>query len=160
MATVELAPPSDPSGGEPMTDNEAQQPVVTTPDPLQSAPDWSCDCATVWRHPGNILEVTFVPGCALDSTLLNEVARGAESIIEHTPVHVLVDISSLVRVDPPAATAFSTYDGLGRVAILGFGPADRVLARFFMTATTSEATAEMSYFEERSAAFAYLGGHG
>lgn len=145
----------------------APGPSVLDPSPLSPpalgppAADFAADFAaspnttTLRPLPGGVLEVGFAPGTTLTARLVRQAsAAAAGSGPQQVPAHLLVHVSGLDGVAPRAACVLGGLDGIGRIAFLGSGPADRVTARFMMSALPHGT--EVRYLEDRDEALRYL----
>ncbi|GAA3672066.1 hypothetical protein GCM10023081_08050 [Arthrobacter ginkgonis] len=109
---------------------------------------------------GGILEIGFAPGSILTPSLLEQVAATGTATVaaaaepQWVPMHLLIDVSALDGVDPRAACVLGTFSGIGRIAFLGSGPADRVTARFVASGLPSGT--DFRYVQDRDEALRYL----
>lgn len=112
-----------------MLNDIQQQPVDTA-----AAVKWSWTGAFGWMtlSADDVLEIGFVPGTLLSAQVTEEMHRQYKSRFKEPDVHLIVDISGVDGVAAGVPKQFSAMIPRARVAILGEGPADRVLARFFM----------------------------
>lgn len=160
MSTISMQAPADDHGS--MLD-AAPPPELAMAGPREApergTPDWNSASAGVWKHSHDLVEVSFGSGCVLEADIVNEVAHGVGGLMENPPVRVLIDVSGLARVEPAAAAKFRKVEGVSRLALIGYGPADQVLARFFMTSMAGGTNVPIDYFQDRAAAFEYLGGY-
>ena len=99
-------------------------------------------------------------------TIVGEVDDSAASEYQNTGIKfinmvagtadVLVDITSARKLSPQARKAFrelAENEKTGKVAIFGLHPVARVIASFFMGATTKK---DIRFFNSRDAAVAWL----
>ncbi|WP_411730555.1 hypothetical protein [Paeniglutamicibacter sp.] len=102
----------------------------------------------------DLLEVSFTPGTVLTISMVQDILNALTSRLETKTGHLLANISGLSNVDTDVARVFSKFSRNVRVALLGSGPADQVLARFFMRNLHPEHLC--AYVEGREEAIAFL----
>lgn len=118
----------------------------------------------VWTHSSRhadltffaneLLEVNFRPGTVLTLETVRELLRLADARLERKVKYLLVDLCGIDSVKPNAlALIIPMTDGM-RTALLGFGTADRVLARFFLRKLNP--IHQFTYVESRHEALAFL----
>ncbi|GER21739.1 hypothetical protein NCCP1664_02360 [Zafaria cholistanensis] len=150
--------PAPEAAGPPAPSPPAPAPPAPAPSPLgpHSADSTASPDTTTFRPlPGGVLEVGFAPRTTLTARLvrqLSDAAAGSGS--GQVPAHLLVHVSALDGVAPRASCVLGGFDGIGRIAFLGSGPADRVTARFMMSALPHGT--EARYLEDRDEALHYL----
>lgn len=71
-------------------------------------------------------------------------------------VNLLIRCRGLTAVASSAVDSYSRFTSIARVAVLGEGPADRILTRFFSRSVVS--AHESEYFEDEAEARAWLAG--
>ncbi|MFF5793079.1 hypothetical protein ACFY5D_13615 [Paeniglutamicibacter sp. NPDC012692] len=102
----------------------------------------------------HILEIYFPPGTMLALSTLEEMSEYYEERTNEVYPHLLIDISGLDDVEADVPPYFNGLIRNLRVAMLGSGPADRVLARFFMRKLDGGRTC--AYFEQGSDAVEFV----
>lgn len=108
----------------------------------------------LWYFDNGLLEMSFTPDTVLTSPMVHDILVLLSSRLGSDPSHMLANISGLNNVDGDATRVFSKVSTMMRIALLGTGPADRVLARFFMRGLPEDLTCH--YAEERAKAMAFL----
>ena len=113
-----------------------------------------CEHALLTFRGNELLEVNFKPRTELKIPVMVDLLARVDTELERRVKYLLVDIRGLDSVDADVAGVFnSTCKGIG-IALLGSGPADRVLARFFMRKIDS--LRRLSYVESRQDALTFL----
>lgn len=101
-----------------------------------------------------LLEMGFPPDTVLTSSMVQDILALLSSRLKSDPRHMLANISGLNNVDGDATRVFSKVSTMMRIALLGTGPADRVLARFFMRGLPEDLTCH--YTQDRAEAMSFL----
>ena len=101
------------------------------------------------------LEISFEPGTALTVPMMQEILESIAPRLETTTGHLLISICGINTVDGDAARVFTKISTNMRVALLGAGPADRVLARFFMRNLPSDLACRYTQGREEALDFLY-----
>jgi hypothetical protein len=140
---VQDSPADDPAGG------SADRVPVSTEDH---------EHAQLTFHGNELLEVVFMPHTDLKVPILVALIARVGLEPERRVKYLLVDIRGLDSVDAEVAGIFNSVSKGICVALLGSGPADRVLARFFMRKI--DPLRQLSYVENRRDALTYLLEHG
>lgn len=105
-------------------------------------------------HGLDLLEVQFKPRTVLTAVMVVELLDRIASVPEQRVKYLLIHICGLDAVDSDVPWIFnSSTEGI-RIALMGAGPADRVLARFFMRKL--DPSREMAYVEGRQDALEFL----
>ncbi|MFL4477653.1 hypothetical protein ACIPUB_05145 [Paeniglutamicibacter sp. ORCA_105] len=113
-----------------------------------------CEHALLTFRGNELLEVTFRPRTELKIPVVVGLLALVDAELERRVRYLLVDIGGLDSVDADVADIVnSTCKGI-RIALLGSGPADRVLARFFMRKI--DPLRQLSYVESRQDALTFL----
>ncbi|MFJ6416694.1 hypothetical protein [Paeniglutamicibacter sp. NPDC091659] len=115
---------------------------------------WSGSQARMAFFEDHVLEVCFQPGTILALSTLEEMLGYYEERADEVHPHLIIDISGLDDVDADVPSLFNALSRNLRVAMLGSGPADQVLARFFMRKLDGDRTC--AYFERRSDAVEFV----
>ena len=102
----------------------------------------------------HILEVQFKTGTTLTLAMLVEMLEQFESRSSGLAARLIVDISGLDDIGPDVPAYFNSLIRNLRVGVLGSGPADQVLARFFMRKLDEDHTC--AYFERRNDAVEFV----
>lgn len=102
----------------------------------------------------DLLEMDFVWDTVLNSSMIKDVLELLSSRLPSTAGHLLVNISGLNNVEYDTTRIFSKFAGSLRLALIGTGPADLVLARFFMR--NLPADLPCLYAQTREEAMAFL----
>jgi hypothetical protein len=105
----------------------------------------------------DLLEVNFTPRTELKVPMVVELLTHADAWPEHRAKYLLIDISGLDSVDADVSCIFNSTTKGVRIALLGAGPADRVLARFFIRKINP--SRQLTYVESRHDALAFLFEH-
>lgn len=105
----------------------------------------------------HMLEIRFVLGTRFKHAGATEITRASLSHPGSPIKYLLIDISGLDDVDMCISSYFDEITQGIPVALVGSGPADRVLARFFMRKI--DPLHRCGYVESRSAALEFLGRH-
>ena len=101
-----------------------------------------------------LIEAKFHPGTVLTLETVRELWDLADAHLERKIKYLIVDLCGLDRVKADATAMLDPMtDGI-RVALLGTGPADRVLAKFFMRSFNP--ARQFTYVESRQDALAFL----
>ncbi|WP_183509481.1 hypothetical protein [Paeniglutamicibacter cryotolerans] len=111
---------------------------------------WTAPFSRMTFSEDNVLEVGFSPGTTLTVATFMHMQEQYFSRTSELDAHLIIDISGLDGVAVGVAEYFSKVVSKNRVAILGSGPADRVLARFFIRKLLRDHSC--AYFERFSAA--------
>lgn len=137
-------------------------PLPASPPPTQAlshGPDplWSSSLAPVAisYFDNDLLEISFEPGTALTLPMMQEILESLTPRLETKTGHLLVSICGINNVDAEAARVFSKISTTMRVVLLGAGPADRVLARFFMRNLPADLPCRYTEGREEAMAFLY-----
>lgn len=122
----------------------------------ESLPAWTHESehAQLTFFPSDLLEVKFRPRTELTVETVTELLALPAARLEHTVKYLLVDICGLDRVDADVPCLFNPMTEGMRIALLGSGPTDRVLARFFMRKI--DPLRRFTYVESRQDALAFL----
>lgn len=116
-----------------------------------------CEQALLTFRGDGLFEVNFKPRTELKIPVMVDLLARVDTEAEQRVKYLLVDLGGLDSVDADVAGIFnSTCKGI-RIALLGSGPADRVLARFFMRKL--DPLRQLSYVESRRDALAFLLDH-
>ncbi len=102
----------------------------------------------------DILEIVLDPDTRFSTSLVFGIVNEFSARCETRAGRVLIDISGITSMENDVARVFGQITASMRVALLGFGPADRVLARFFMRKLDSKNSC--IYVEERQQALDFL----
>ncbi|MDO5745259.1 MAG: hypothetical protein Q4P23_12405 [Micrococcaceae bacterium] len=102
----------------------------------------------------DLLELDFSLGTRLTLPLVHDILDEFSARCEHKTGRLLVYVSRISSVDAEVVRAFSKITSTMRVALLGFGPADRVLTKFFMR--NHDPQHPCAYVEERGEALDFL----
>lgn len=105
-------------------------------------------------HTNELLEISFKPHTELTVPTVTGLLATANTRLEHRIKYLLIDICGLDRVDAEVSRIFNSETGGIRIALLGAGPTDRVLARFF--ARKIDPLRRHTYTERRQDALAFL----
>lgn len=122
------------------------------------------ECPPAWTHesehaqlaffPSELLEVKFRARTELTVETVTELLKLADARLDRPVKYLLVDICGLDRVDADVPCLFNPVTEGMRIALLGAGPTDRVLARFFMRKI--DPLRRFTYVESRQDALAFL----
>lgn len=115
---------------------------------------WSGAQARTEFFENHILEISFKAGTTLTLSTVQEILAYFEAQANDLRAHLVVDISGLDDVEADVPPYFNGLIRNLRVAMLGSGPADQVLARFFMRKLDGDRTC--AYFERRSDALEFV----
>lgn len=133
-------------------------PSVAGPVPRDAVqhPVWSQDSryARLKFFANELLEVEFRPRTVLAVETVRELWDLADTRLERKVQYLLVDLCGLDSVKSDVASLIDHMTEGMRIALLGSGPADRVLARFFMRKV--DPGRRYAYFENRQDALAYF----
>ncbi|WP_181578484.1 hypothetical protein [Arthrobacter sp. AQ5-05] len=126
------------------------------PEAPGQTPVWTIDNerAELTLVGSELLEAKFHPGTVLTLETARELWGLADAHLERKIKYLIVDLCGLDGVKADATAMLDPMtDGI-RVALLGTGPADRVLARFFMRSFNP--ARQFTYVESRQDALAFL----
>lgn len=112
---------------------------------------------TLTYFENEMLEISFVHGTRFKLSSATEVTRTALAHTGSTIRYLLIDVSGLDDVDMCLSTYFDEVSEGIPVSLLGSGPADQVLARFFMRKI--DPLHRCSYAETRADALEFLQKH-
>ena len=118
---------------------------------------WTGLCSSMTLSEERVLKIGFSPGTTLTVAALVEMQGEFLARSRGLDVHLIVDVSGLDGVAVGIPTHFSKIAAKNRVAILGAGPTDRVLARFFLSKLPREH--RCAYFEHWGSAREYVVTH-
>ncbi|MDO2935652.1 hypothetical protein Q2T94_15190 [Paeniglutamicibacter sulfureus] len=123
--------------------------VLTMPT-MESGP------ALLTFHGNELLEIDFKPRTELTVPMVLELLEDIGKA-ERRVRYLLVDICGLDSIDPEVSCIFNSTTKGVRSVFQGSGPADRVLARFFMRKI--DTSRRFTYVENRQDALAFLLNH-
>lgn len=118
---------------------------------------WTGPCSWMTFTAERVLEIGFSSGTILTVAALVEMQEQFLSRSRGLDARMIIDVSGLDGVAIGIPPLFSKVVAKNRAAILGSGPADRVLARFFMRKLLREH--QCAYFEHWGAAREYVVTH-
>ncbi|MDQ0094607.1 hypothetical protein [Paeniglutamicibacter psychrophenolicus] len=101
-----------------------------------------------------LLEVDFHPRTVLSVETVRELWGLADARLERKVKYLLVDVCGIDSVKPNVTALIDPMTEGMRTALLGSGPADRVLARFFMRKV--DPARRYMYVESRQDALAFF----
>ena len=113
-----------------------------------------CEHALLTFRGKELLEVNFKPRTELKIPVMVDLLARVDTELERRVKYLLVDLGGLDAVDADVAGIFNSICKGIRIALLGAGPADRVLARFFMRKI--DPLRQLSYVESRQDALTFL----
>lgn len=102
----------------------------------------------------SILEIGFLPGTMLTRAAMEDMVDHFKERANKVRAHFIIDLSGIDNLEVDVAARVDRIIRNSRVALLGSGPADKVLARFLMRKLDPERTCE--YFERRANAVEYV----
>ncbi|NKG19429.1 hypothetical protein [Paeniglutamicibacter terrestris] len=122
----------------------------------ESRPVWTQENehAQLTFFANELLEISFSPRTELTAPTAMELLAIANARLEHRIKYLLIDICSLDRIDVEVSRIFNSVTEGIRIALLGAGPTDRVLARFFVRKI--DPLRRFTYTERRQDALAFL----
>lgn len=131
----------------------------TLPSMLQSTesrPVWTqqSEQAQLTFFANELLEISFSPRTELTVPTVMELLAFLDARIQRRIKYLLVDIGGLDRVDADVSRVFNSMTKGMSIALLGAGPADRVLARFFVRKI--DPLRRFTYTEGRQDALTFL----
>ncbi|GAA1496726.1 hypothetical protein GCM10009628_17290 [Paeniglutamicibacter kerguelensis] len=115
---------------------------------------WSGAQARMAFFADDLLEIRFKAGTTLSLSTMMEMLDYFERQASGLRAHLVIDISGLDDVEADVPPRFNRLIRNLRAAMLGSGPADQVLARFFMRKLDGDRTC--AYFERRSDAVEFV----
>ena len=102
----------------------------------------------------HVLDIRFKAGTTLTLSSMQEMLAYFEKQENELRAHLIIDISGLDDVEADTPPFFNGLIRNLKVAILGSGPADQVLARFFLRKLDGDRAC--AYFERRSDAVEFV----
>jgi hypothetical protein len=130
--------------------------LPSMPQSTESRPVWTqqSEQAQLTFFANELLEISFSPRTELTVPTVMKLMAFLDARIQRRIKYLLVDIGGLDRVDADVSRVFNSMTKGMSIALLGAGPADRVLARFFVRKI--DPLRRFTYTERRQDALTFL----